>query len=113
MTLIELVVAVAILSLAALAGWRSFHVAGESVGTQAMRALAHEVALNRAAELQLLGLAEGRGLPATVAMGPVAWQVTLSETATRAGHVLVEIAVSAPQQPGARLSVFVRPEAAR
>lgn len=104
-TLIELVVAITILSIGALAAFRAFDQAMRGLGGQEARLIAHQVALNRAAELQLLGVSVGRNLPLTVPMGRVDWQVEIHEAATRIGLVEVEIRVSTPMQPGARLVV--------
>lgn len=106
-TLIELLIAVAILAMGTLAAWRSFDAVRRGVGGQAARALAQEVALNRAAELWL---APGADLPGVERMGGVDWTVTLSAQATEGGLAETEILVAAPGQPGARLMVWL-PEA--
>jgi len=59
MTLIELVIAIAILSIGMIAAWRGYEQAQRGIGGQVGRILAQEVALNRAAELRLSGLTEG------------------------------------------------------
>lgn len=107
-TLVELAVAVAILALAASATWRSFGAAQRGIGGQIARALAAEVALNRAAELRL-GLDRDAPLPARVTQGGLDWDVTTEERATAAGGRLVTVLVSAPSQPGARIVVALGP----
>lgn len=110
-TLVELLVAVAILSIGSMAAFRAFDAAQRGIGGQVPRTLAAEVALNRAAELRLQGLDAGRGLPSRVTMGRESWRLDLSEAVTAGGLVAVTISVNAPDTPGARLVVFV-PEAA-
>lgn len=106
-TLIELVVAVIILSIGTLAAYRSFNAAQRGVGGQIPRLLAEEVALNRAAELRMSGMAQGRALPSRVQQGPTEWTVAVTETATTGGLVEAEIVVSAPDSAGARVVVYV------
>lgn len=106
-TLIELVIAVAILSIGTIAAYRSFDAAQRGIGGQIPRLLASEVALNRAAELNLAGMAAGRGLASQVDMGRTRWSVSVIETATAGGLIEAEILVSAADSPGARLVVYV------
>ncbi len=107
LTLIELVVAITILSIASLAAWRTYDQAAHGTQGQHMRALAHQVALNRAAELRALGLDEGRDLPATVEMARTEWQITLSEAATRGALVQVRLSATAQSGEGADLVVYL------
>lgn len=109
MTLVELVIAIAILSIGMIAAWRGYEQAQRGIGGQVGRVLAQQVALNRAAELRISGLPEGRGLPHEVAMGPTRWRISLTEGAPRAGLVATTITVSAPDQPGARLVTHLPP----
>lgn len=106
-TLIELAVAVAILSLGSVAAYRSFDQAQRGIGGQIDRALAAEVALNRAAEVRLFGLAEGRALPARVTQGGIDWALSMDEALTAAGGAEVTILVTAPDRPGARYVLAV------
>jgi len=107
MTLVELILAITILSIGMIAAWRSYEQAQRGIGGQVGRVLAQQVALNRAAELRLVGLPEGRSLPAEVEIGAVRWQVALSEAETRVGLSEVAITVTAPGQPGARMVTYV------
>lgn len=107
-TLIELAVAVAILAIGSVAAYRTFGQAQRGIGGQVDRALAEEVALNRAAELRLSGMADGRGLPDRVTQGRIDWRVTVEESATSGGMVEATITVSAPDRPGARLVTVVQ-----
>lgn len=104
-TLVELAVAVVILSLAMLATLRAFDAARVSVGGQVARLLAHEIALNRAAELRLL---PGTDLPPRVRQGRIDWDITVEETATEGGRLRATIHVTAPGQPGASVVAYVR-----
>lgn len=109
-TLIELTVAVAILALGAVAAYRSLDQAQRGVGGQVDRALAAEVALNRAAELRLDGMQAGRRLPDRVTQGRIDWRVSVEEAATASGMIEATILVSAPGRPGARLVTIVARE---
>jgi len=104
-TLIELVIAVAILALGTAAAWRSLDAARRGVGTQADRVLAQEVALNRAADLRL---ADRPGpLPATERMGGIDWTLTQTALPAEGGLAQTEITVTAPDRAGARLLVWL------
>ncbi len=107
MTLIELVVAISILSIASIAAWRGFDQAGRDMQGQLARGLAHQVALNHAAELRAAGLAQGRSLPAQVRMGHQDWTIAITETPTNGALVAVTISVSAPGSAGAQLVTFL------
>lgn len=116
-TLIELVIAVAILALGAAAAFGSLDAVRRGIGGQAARAIAQEVALNRAAELRLAaqaadaaastGLGPGSGLPGTVRMGGIDWRVSLTAQETEGALAETEIRVTATGQPGARLLVWL------
>lgn len=106
-TLIELVIAITILSIGTLAAMRALDAAQRGIGDQTARTLAHQVALNRAAKLRLHGLEAGRDLPARVEMGPFTWTVEVSESETEGGLIAADIRVSTPDRPGARLVATV------
>lgn len=107
MTLIELAIAITILSVASLAAFRSFEQAGQQAQGVLARGLAHQVALNHAAELRALGLTDGRALPDQRRMGPYDWAIRLDEAPTAGNLVEVAITVSAPDLPGARLVIYL------
>lgn len=109
-TLVELVVAIAVLSIATLAAVRTFQHAGRTVGGEAARALAHQVALNRIAELRHSGLAANRSLPDRVVMGPWEWTISVQNRQTLAGLIEVEITVTTSDQPGQRLLAWLTSE---
>jgi type II secretion system protein I len=103
MTLIELVVAVAVLALGLSAAWGSIGAARRSAGAQADRVLALEVAQNRAAALRL-GLPD---LPGVERMGGIDWTLATTRRATEGGLVETELTVTAPGRAGARLVVWL------
>lgn len=111
LTLIELAVAIVVLSVGTLAAFRAIDQSQRGIGGQVPRALAHEVAMTRADELRLLGMQDGRALPREVEMGPFRWTVEVGEQVTAIGLIEAEIRVRAPGQPGARLAVYVPVEA--
>ena len=108
LTLIELMVAVTILSLGILALIRVIDGTQRAIAGQEARILAHHAALNRAAELRLAADAQARSaLPGAVANGRHEWRVTREERETRAGLIEVTLQLSATGQPGARLVLFL------
>jgi general secretion pathway protein I len=97
---------VAILALGTAAAWRSLDAARRGVGAQADRALAAEVALNRAADLRLA--ADGDApLPGIERMGGIDWTLTQTAQPVEGGLAQTEIAVTAPGRAGARLLVWL------
>ncbi|WP_209427902.1 hypothetical protein [Pararhodobacter sp. SW119] len=111
-SLIELVLAILILSLGALAAFRVSDTVQRGVGQQEARLLAQQVALNRVAELKLDGILRGRALPSLVEMGRLQWQVVVLENETEIGLVEATIVVTGQNLPGARLVAFVAEEGA-
>ncbi|WP_297774248.1 type II secretion system protein [uncultured Roseovarius sp.] len=109
-TLLELVIAVFVLSIGTIAALRSADHAGRALGGEAARVMALQVALNRAEEYRLLGARAATTLPRSVAFGPYQWQLDISEEITRAGLTEASITTRAPDQPGARLVVIARTE---
>lgn len=105
-SLIEMVVAVLVLSIGVIAGFQSLGQARIGIGGEVPRLLAHNVALNRAEELLMLGAAAGAGLPDTVLMGGIAWRVEVDQSATEGGFSEARIRVGAPGQPGAVYVVY-------
>lgn len=102
-TLLELVIAVAVLALGTAAAWQAIGAARRGIGAQAERVLALEVALNRAAELRLGTV----GLPEVEPLGGIAWTVTATPRATEGGLIETELGVAAPGRAGARLTVWL------
>jgi len=112
-SLIELVVAVLVLSIGVIAGFQSLGQSRLVIGGELPRLLAHNIALNRAAEMQILGAAAGGGLPGRVLAGGIEWQVSVEQAATEGGFVEARIRVTAPDQPGAVYTVYAPPEPPR
>ena len=105
-TLVELVIAVAILAIGTVAAYRSFDQAQRSVGGQIPRLFAHEVAMNRAAELRLSGMAAGRGLAPRVTYGARDWQIAIAEAPASGGLIEAQITVCAQGEPGASVILY-------
>ncbi len=108
-SLIELVVAVLVLSIGVVAGFRTLGQAQRGIGEELPRLMARQAALNRAEELRLLGLAEGATLPAEVRVGPFDWQLEVTTEATAGGFAQANVLAKSPDQPGALTTVFIRP----
>lgn len=108
-SLIEVVVAVLVLSIGAVAGYQSLGQSRVAIGAELPRLLAQTVALNRAEELKLLGMAAGRGLPQTVRQGPYEWRIEIEEAGTQGGLVEATVRASAPDRPGAVVVVYAPP----
>ena len=108
-SLIELVVAVLVLSMATVAAFQTMDVSRRAIGGEGPRILALQVAANRAEEAKLYGAVAARALPDTVPFGSFEWTITTDEAATEVGLVEMTIAVAAPGQPGAVLVVYVPP----
>jgi len=105
-SLIEMVVAVLVLSIGVIAGFRTLGQAQVVIGGEMPRLLAQNVALNRAEELQILGGSAGNGLPRQVRMGGIDWTVDVTQAATEGGFAEATIRVTAPDQPGAVYVVY-------
>lgn len=111
MTLVELIVAISILSITSIAAWRGFDQTGREMRGHLERGLAHQVAMNHASELRANGLQQGRDLPDQVRMGHRDWTITTTEDRTRGDLVAVTISVSTPGSAGAQLVTYVPIEA--
>ena len=111
LTLIELMVAVTILSLGIMALLRVTDGSQRAIAGQEARILAHHAALNRAAELRLAPDSQARAaLPGEVANGRHQWRVAREERETRAGLIEITLRLSAPDLTGARLVLFLPAE---
>ena len=109
--LLELVIAVLVLSIGVMAAFRALDQAQAQVAGETARMLALNAARNRAAELALVGAAAGRALPRQIAAGPYAWTVEVDEAATEAGMVEATIRLVSDLWPGAVLVTFIDAEA--
>ena len=105
-TLIELAVAILVLSIGAVAATRAGDKAQTALGGMQARVLARIVAQNRIEELRLFGA--GARLPETVAMGDQSFAVTVETTPTEGGLVQAVVVVRSELGPGARLVGFLR-----
>lgn len=108
-SLIEMVIAVLVLSIGVVAGYRTLGQAQRGIGEELPRLLARTAALNRAEELRLLGMEAGRGLPAEVTVGPLLLQIEVTEKPTEGGFTEATVKAGAAGLPGALTVVFVRP----
>ncbi len=106
-SLIEVVVAVLVLSIGIIAGFQSLGQARRGIGAELPRLAAHQVALNRASELQMFGA--GAPLPEQVTMAGIVWDVEAERASTVSGVVEVRVRVSAAGQPGAIYTVYAPP----
>ncbi len=105
-SLIEMVVAVLVLSIGVIAGFQSLGQSQRAIGGELPRLLARNVALSRAEELQLLGAAAGGALPGEVISGGIVWQVAVGTEATEGGFVEAHVRVFADGLPGAMVVVY-------
>jgi len=103
-SLIEMVVAVLVLSIGIVAGFQGLAQARKGIGEELPRILAQQAALNRAEELQLFGAAAN--LPAEVTLGGITWTVTTTQLPTEGGFVEARVKVAASGEPGAIVTVF-------
>lgn len=104
-TLVELAVAILVLSIGAIAATRAGDQAQQSLGGMQARILARIVAQNRAEELSLYGAIAV--LPDTVQMGGQSFGVTVEQTPTRGGLIEARINVRSALGPGVQLVSFV------
>lgn len=107
LTLLELVIAVLVLSLGSLAAIRATDQSQAAIGGMPTRVLAQIVARNRVQELQLYGAALSDTLPQSIGMGGREFQVTVDKTTTASGLVEARVAVRGPDGPGAFLVAYV------
>lgn len=104
---LEVLIAIVVISIAALASYRALGQSAAVAADMEMRLYALEVARNRAEEIKLLGVRAARTLPEAETMGPVAWQIAIQEAETAVGLIEVAITVQAEGNPGARLVTFM------
>lgn len=103
LSLLELVIAIAVLSIGTLAALRATDQSRLALAGAPMRLLAQVVAQNRAEELRLYGSAAGRSLPATVAMGGRVFALEVVFSPTAAGLSEARIIAKATTGEGAVL----------
>ena len=108
-TLIELAVAVLILSLGTIAALRATDQSRIAIGGTEDRVLAQLVARNRAEQLQLAGANSTGTFPATVTMGGQNFVLTTMTKQTAAGLTEATIIAQSQRGPGATLVVYLTP----
>jgi general secretion pathway protein I len=106
LTLIELAVAILVLSIGAMAATRAGDQAQQALAGMEARTLARIVAQNRAEELRLFG--SGTPLPGVVQMGGQEFVVEVNSQSTASGLVEAAITVRSALGPGTRLVAYVR-----
>lgn len=109
LTLLELVVAVFVLSLGSIAALKATGQSRVAIGGMPSRVLAQVVARNRVQELQLYGSVGAAGLPGEVEMGGRRFQVSVATSATSGGLIKADVTVRAADGPGAYLVAYVTP----
>lgn len=103
-SLLELAVAILVLSIAILAGFRALDQGVRATNDQQQRVLAGVVARNHAEALQLPGPPPA----SVVSLGGQTWLVSATESRTIAGFSEVEVAVKSTNGgPGAKLVTFL------
>ncbi|UWQ93531.1 prepilin-type N-terminal cleavage/methylation domain-containing protein (plasmid) [Rhodobacteraceae bacterium M382] len=111
LTLLELVIAVAVLSLGAIATTRAMDQARLSLGGAMPRLLAQVAAQNRAEELRLLGVCRGGWSARAGPDGPLSDHgARRTAKPTAGGLVQARIVARSPSGPGAVLLTFVPPQ---
>lgn len=105
LTLLELVIAIAILALGTLGTLKATGQARLTLGGATPRILAQLVAENRAEELRL----SGAPLPGSVQMGPYTFVIDTRLRTTAAGLTRADITVRSSEGPGATLVTVLPP----
>ena len=106
MTLIELVVAILVLSLGSLAALRAADQSALAITGAQERLLAQIAVLNRAEELRILGAAAG-SLPGTVEQGGQRFTLGQTQEATAGGLMKTTLTARGPGGAGALLVVYL------
>lgn len=108
LTLLELVIAILVLSLGSLAALRATDQSRRAIGGEEPRLLARIAARNRAEELQLYG-GRGPALPAEVELAGQAIAIDTGMQATAGGLLRATVTARAASGEGAALTVYLRP----
>ena len=112
MTLLELVVAIVVLSIGTLAALRATDQSRRVLGAAPARILAHVVAENRIEEMRLLGASAAGRLPERVENGGLEFVVTVQTQATSGGLLRADITARSTQGAGAHIVAFLPPQGA-
>lgn len=108
LTLLELVIAILVLSLGSLAALRATDQSRRAIGGEEPRLLARIAARNRAEELQLFG-GQGPALPGDVALMGRSIAIDTQTAATTGGLIRATVTARADSGEGAVLTVYLRP----
>ncbi len=108
-TLVELMVAIVILSIATVATMRGLNQSVHEAQGAEQRVLAQTVALNRVEELKLLGPARADSLPEKVTMGAFRFDVTTDFELTSGGLIKASVNARSDDGIGALLVVYLSP----
>ena len=109
LTLVELAVAVLILSLGTVAALRATDQSRIAIGGAQDRLLAQLVAQNRAETLQFLDPAQTDALPGTVMMAGQQFTVNTTTKQTAAGLIEATVSARAERGPGAVYVIYLAP----
>lgn len=104
-SLLELMVAVLVLSLGTLAATRATDQSRLAIGGAETRVLAEIVVANRAEELRLYGVQAA--LPQSTTMGGQVFVITVAQEATAGGMIRAQITARGQAGPGAVLVTYV------
>lgn len=107
LTLLELVIAVVILSIGTLAAVRATDQSRVSIGGGMTRLLATVAVQNRAEEVKLMGLTAVRSLPTKIRLGGQDFALTVETRLTAAGLTQVELGARAVTGEGAVLVLWL------
>ncbi len=105
LTLLELVIAVLVLSIGTIAALRAMDQSRVAIGGAQDRMLTALAATNRAEEIRLLGA--GGSLPQVVELGGQAIQLSTERAPTAGGLIRVDVTAKSPRGPQSRRVVFV------
>lgn len=108
LSLLELLVAITVLSIGTLGAMRAADQARLAIGGEMPRLLAGLAARNRAEELRLLG-PYARGLPETVSLGGRQFTLSLTREATVGGLIRTRVTARAATGEAASLLLYLVP----
>lgn len=108
-TLLELALAILVLTLGSLAALRATDQSRLAIGGEPPRLLARLAARNRAEELQLYG-GTGPALPAEVALGGQRFRLETQQEITAGGLIKTRVTARAASGEGAQLTLYLAPE---
>lgn len=107
LTLLELIVAIFVLSVGSIAALRAVDQSRLSLGGAEPRLLAQLAVRNRAEELRITGLSGAARLPDRVTLGAHSFTYQMQTEATAGGLVRIDLTAQSAQGPGAALVLFL------